>query len=290
MKDFQNEIINFDCLDWLNENNPEGIHLTFFDPPFRQGKEYRYFNDNLPENDYWNWLQAILTSIYRATEPGGAIYFMQREKNAEKVLEILREAKWHFQNLIIWRKKTSAVPSKIRFGKQYQIIVFATKGKRPRVFNRLRIDPPLEPGYRNEREDGIYITDVWDDIRELTSGYYAGDEAIRDENGKREHTQQSPVALLLRIILSSSRVGDLILDPFAGSGTTLIVSQQLNRNYLGIEIDPHFAEMIKNRLNEKRKSDDINKFFHYYRFTPQLEEILGKAKTILSKSEKKERK
>src|SRR3989338_3229794 len=99
---------------------------------------------------------------------GGAIYFMQREKNTEYVL----------QNLIIWKKKTSAVPCSNKFGKHYQIIAFATKGKNPRVFNRLRINPPLPPAYKYEREDGMYVTDVWDDIRELTSGYFAGDEEI----------------------------------------------------------------------------------------------------------------
>ena len=72
------------------------------------------------------------------------------------------------------------------------------------MFNRLRIDYPLRPGQKQERENGIFVTDVWDDIREMTSGYFAGDEALRDESGERVHKQQSPIALLLRIILSSS--------------------------------------------------------------------------------------
>ena len=74
--------------------------------------------------------------------------------------------------------------------------------------------PPL-PEHKYERENGVYLTDVWGDIRELTSGYFAGDEAIRDSKGSRVHTQQSPVALLLRIILSSTLPGDTVLDPLA---------------------------------------------------------------------------
>ena len=65
-----------------------------------------------------------------------------------------------------------------RFGKHYQVIAFATKGKTPRVFHRLRIDPPLPAGYKHARENGMFVTDVWDDIRELTSGYFAGDEGV----------------------------------------------------------------------------------------------------------------
>jgi len=141
-------------------------------------------------------MQTVCARVRELTAEGGAIYF--------------------------WTKRTSAVPNTIRFGKQYQIIAFATKGKRPRVFNRLRIDLPLRPEHRYSREDGVFVTDVWDDIRELTSGYFAGDEALRDNNGERIHKQQSPVALLLRIILS--------INPTWRSGSRSICR---DRNNLG---------------------------------------------------------
>jgi len=267
------KIVNEDCIKWLNSHSEEKIHLTFIDPPFRQGKDYRFFDDNQPEEIYWGWLKDVLSKVYEITVKGGAVYFMQREKNTEKVLRILRETKWVFQNLIIWKKKTSAIPSEIRYSKQYQIIAFATKGRKPRVFNKLRIDLPIHPGYKYERPNGVYVTDVWDDIRELTSGYFAGEEAIRDNKGNRLHKQQSPVALLLRIILSSTFPGDLILDPFAGSGTTLVVAYQLKRNSIGIEIDPSYVKLIKERLNSLRPADNIMKYYNYYRNTRNLEEI-----------------
>jgi len=261
-----------DCLKWLKNNSIE-VHLTFLDPPFRQGKDYRYFDDEQPEDVYWNWLEEVVARVYELTAGGGAIYFMHREKNAEHVLRTLRETGWTLQNLIIWKKRTSAVPYAHGFSKAYQIIAFATKGKKPRVFNRLRVDYPLLPEYKYPRENGIFVTDVWDDIRELTSGYFAGEEAIRDERGNRVHTQQSPVALLLRIILASSVPGDLVLDPFAGTGTTLVVAKQLKRRFVGIEIDPEYVELIKWRLSRLRPADDVSRYLHYYRFTPNLHEI-----------------
>jgi len=267
------KVLNEDCIKWLDNHSEENIHLTFIDPPFRQGKDYRFFDDNQPEEKYWNWLEDVLSKVYRITVKGGAVYFMQREKNTENVLRILRKTKWVFQNLIIWKKKTSAIPSEIRYSKQYQIIAFATKGERPRTFNKLRIDLPTPPEYKYGRSNGIYVTDVWDDIRELTSGYFAGDEAIRDNEGNRVHTQQSPVALLLRIILSSTLPGDIILDPFAGSGTTLVVAYQLKRNSIGIEIDPEYVELIKKRLSHLRPADNIMKYYDYYRHTHKLKEI-----------------
>ncbi len=278
-----NQIINADCLEWLS-NAPDdlGVDMTFFDPPFLQGKQYKYFDDSQPKKDYWSWIENILSEIFRTSADGGTIYFMQREKNTEQVLHSLRESGWTFQNLIIWKKKTSAVPVKCRYSKQYQIIAFAAKGDKPRVFNKLRIDPPPEPNHRQKREQGVYLTDVWDDIRELTSGYYAGDEAYRDGDGSRLHTQQSPVALLLRIILSSTMPGDLVLDPFAGTGTTAVVARQLKRDYLCLEIDPDYTELIKERMGTLRNADNIVKHYGYYRFTPNLKDIWGMEKTPIT--------
>jgi len=267
------KVLQGDCLRYLDDGSISGVHLTFLDPPYRQGKDYRFFDDNQPAWKYWGWLKSILGKLYDVTADGGAIYFMQREKNAEEVLKVLRETGWSFQNLIIWKKKTSAVPCSSRFSKQYQIIAYAIKGDKPRVFNKLRIDLPLLPEQKYERKNGVYLTDVWDDIRELTSGYFAGKEAIRDINGDRVHKQQSPVGLLLRIILSSTLPGDTILDPLAGTGPALVVAHQLKRNSIGIEIDPKYVEIIKNRLESLRPSDDIAKYYDYYRSTRNLREI-----------------
>jgi len=267
------QVLDGDCLRYLNNGSIGGVTLTFVDPPFRQGKDYRFFDDNQPDGKYWAWLKEVLSKVYEITIEGGAIYFMQREKNAEEVMRILRETNWKFQNLVIWKKKTSAVPCEFRFSKQHQIIVFATKGHKPRVFNKLRVDLPLAPGYKYGRANGIYLTDVWDDIRELTSGYFAGDEAIRNNNGERFHTQQSPIALLLRVILSSTMPNDIVFDPFAGTGTTLVVAHQLKRNSIGVEIDPKNIEIIRMRLESLRPADNIMQYCNYYRFTPNLTAI-----------------
>jgi len=271
----------------------KGVHLTFLDPPFNQNKEYNHHNDNMPEEEYWAWMKRVIDKIYNITVKGGAIYFMQREKNTEFVLRTLRETGWTFQNLIAWHKLTSAIPSKYRFSKKYQIIAYCTKGSTPLTFNNLRYEPPLLAMHEYERETGIYVTDTWDDIRELTSGFFAGDEAIRTKdgeiftkNGERFHKQQSPKELLTRIILSSSKVGDFILDPFAGTGVTAIVSKQLNRNSISIELDPKNVELINKRLDMMRESDNIERFYSNYIYTENLDEIwYGNNNSNLNKAE-----
>jgi hypothetical protein len=136
------KVLEGNCVKYLEEGAVGNVHLTFFDPPYLQGKDYRFFDDNQSVAKYWNWIQTIVEGVYKTTSEGGALYFMHREKNAERVLRILRKTGWNFQNLIIWKKKTSAVPINTRFSKQYQIIAYAIKGKKPRVFNKIRIDPP----------------------------------------------------------------------------------------------------------------------------------------------------
>ncbi|HEA70607.1 hypothetical protein LCGC14_0491810 [marine sediment metagenome] len=278
-----NEVIKGDCekilLSLKDKQFFNGIHLTFLDPPFNQGKKYNSHMDSMPEEEYWNWMERVIEKIYELTVDGGAIYFMQREKNTEYVLRTLRETGWTFQNLIIWSKLTSAIPSKIRFSKKFQIIAFFTKGK-PLAFNSLRYEPPLLAMHEYERETGMYVTDIWDDIRELTSGFFAGEEAIRIKNdklftkeGERFHKQQSPIELLTRIILSSSKPGDFILDPFAGTGVTSIVAKQLERNSISIELDTQNIDLINKRLALMRQADNIEKFQSNYAYTSNLEEI-----------------
>ena len=269
-------IIQSDCLEYLSDKNiPQSVDLTFLDPPFNQDKEYDSWNDNLPEDTYWQMMKDVCKGVFEITSDGGAIYFMQREKNVKFVLQCLHETGWAFQNLIIWKKKTSAVPCSNKFGKQYQVIAFATKGKKSRVFNRLRISPPLPPNYKYERENGLYLTDIWDDIRELTAGYFAGDEAIKKANGERFHKQQSPMALLVRIILSSTKIGDTVLAPFAGTGTALIAAKQMGRNAIGIEIDSDNVKGIQSRLKEMSQADNVMKFYKEYSYTENLKEIWG---------------
>ncbi len=272
MADYQ--IVQGNCLEILRSKEIlASVDLTFLDPPFNQNKDYAYHNDKLSSEEYWKMMAEVCQRTLEITAAGGAIYFMQREKNTEDVLRCLRETGWTLQNLIIWKKKTSAVPQGARYGKHYQVIAFATKGKTPRVFNKLRIDPPLLETEKYHRPNGMYVTDVWDDIRELTSGYFAGDEPLRNKDGERFHKQQSPIRLLVRIILSSTNPNDIVFDPFAGTGTTLVVASQLDRRSLGIEIDPQNTKQIHQRSKSIRESDSVENIYKEYVCTQNLDKI-----------------
>lgn len=255
----------------------DSVALTFLDPPFNQGKEYALHDDKQEELEYWNWIKKVLHKIKNVTMTGGAIYFMHREKNLNHVLSSLWMEGWDTRNIIIWKKKSSAVPMATNYGLAYQPIVYAVKGwgAKPHVFNKLRIDPPLLVTEKYERPNGMYVTNVWDDIRELTSGYFAGNEPLKKEDGTRAHKQQAPVDLLLRIILTSSKPGDLIFDPFAGTGTTAVVATQLDRESINVEIDPENVALITDRLEDFREIDNLAYRYEQYKYTANLAEIWG---------------
>ena len=270
-------VIHGSCLEKLTEIQEASIDLIFLDPPFNQHKEYTSHNDSMDAEQYWKMMRRVCALCYTKASKGAAIYFMQREKNTEYVLQTLRETGWHVNNLIIWKKKTSAVPINNKFGKHYQVIAYGTKGNKSRTFHRLRIDPPLLAHYKHPRPSGIFLTDVWDDIRELTSGFYAGKEAIREKNGERSHKQQAPIELLLRILLSSTDPYDTVLDPFSGTGTTAVVAKQLKRSSVSIEIDEKNLAMIQKRMAHIRQADHISTYYKTYIHTPNLADIWGNA-------------
>lgn len=267
-------IIHGDCLEVL-PTLEAGIATTFFDPPFNQGKDYVWTNDNKSEVEYWSWIRKVCRGIRNITLEGGAIFFMQREKNLHSVVEALNSTGWNCKNIIIWKKLLPSVPIKTNFSMQYQVLVYAIKGDIPRVFNILRIDYPLLPHQKEERPNGLVVTNIWDDIRELSAGFLSGSEAFRDDLGARIHLQQAPIQLLLRIILSSTKIGDIVLDPTCGSGTALVTAKRLNRQYVGIEIDSNHVELSKGRMDFTREEDDVKQYYSYYRFTENLEQIWG---------------
>ena len=93
------QVFEADCLQILKPHSlDKSLDLTFLDPPFNQAKDYTYHDDNLPDEQYWGWMKEVCQLIYDKTSMGGALYFMQREKNSEFVLRCLRESGWSLQN------------------------------------------------------------------------------------------------------------------------------------------------------------------------------------------------
>lgn len=266
-------IVHSDAVTLLAGNKS---HFVWLDPPFNQGKKYGSHKDRMSDADYLIWMLLVIKASYDSLHDGGYLALMHRDKYIYDMYRLCIESGFSYRSTIIWQKMTSPTPQKAMLSKRYQPILLMQKGQKGRVFNHLRIDPPLPSNYKHERLSGMRIDDVWTDIRELTSGYFAGKEPLRNEAGERVHLQQMPKALILRFLLMVTMPDDTVIDPFAGTGTTAIVASQIGRNYICGDNDESCVEIAQNRLISMREIDRIEEIRHYYRYTENLDAIWRK--------------
>ncbi|SCI03010.1 Modification methylase BamHI [uncultured Clostridium sp.] len=226
--------------------------MIFADPPFNLKKEYANGrSDNLSVSQYMEWSKKWLDECVRVLKPGGAIYIYNIPKWCIYYAEYL-SSKLCFQNWIAIDMKNS-FPIKDKYTPSHYGLLYFTKGKKPRIFNKQRL--PIQTcrhcggeykdygGYKDKMNPlGVNISDVWYDIFPV-------------RKGKNRIYNELSVKLLDRVISFSSNEGDLILDPFGGSGTTFAVAELMNRNWIGIELGD--CGVIKNRLTAPDKDEEI---------------------------------
>lgn len=246
------KLYHADCLEILPGIKSETVDLIFADPPFNLKKEYANGrSDNLSVSQYMEWSKKWLDECVRVLKPGGAIYIYNIPKWCIYYAEYL-SSKLCFQNWIAIDMKNS-FPIKDKYTPSHYGLLYFTKGKKPRIFNKQRL--PIQTcrhcggeykdygGYKDKMNPlGVNISDVWYDIFPV-------------RKGKNRIYNELSVKLLDRVISFSSNEGDLILDPFGGSGTTFAVAELMNRNWIGIELGD--CGVIKNRLTAPDKDEEI---------------------------------
>jgi site-specific DNA-methyltransferase (adenine-specific) len=248
-----------DCLEILPYVRSESIDTVFADPPFNLSKEYgSQVDDDRPEGDYVAWCKAWLDHCNRVLKPGGAIFVYNLPKWNIILGHYLNELGLTFRHWIAVSIKLSLpIPGRL-YPSHYSLIYF-TKGK-PKVFRRIRT--PIERcrhcggeikdygGHRGAMNPkGVNLTDVWNDIPPVRHWKF---------KSRKRSTNQLSTKLVERVIQMSTREGDLVLDPFGGSGTTYDACERLNRSWIGIEIES--CDVIMERLENgdlsPHKSED----------------------------------
>lgn len=246
------KLYHADCLEILPEIQDNTIDLIFADPPFNLKKEYANGrSDDLSISEYISWSKKWLDECVRILKPGGSFYIYNIPKWCIYYAEYLN-AKLCFQNWIAIDMKNS-FPIKDKYTPSHYGLLYFTKGMKATTFNKQRL--PIQTcrhcggeykdygGYKGKMNIlGVNIADVWYDIFPV-------------RNKKNRLYNELSVKLLDRIISFSSNEGDLILDPFGGSGTTYAVAELLNRNWLGIELGD--CEVIQNRLLSPEKDKGL---------------------------------
>lgn len=249
----ENEVLYCgDCLDVMTKMQSESIDLIFADPPYNVGKDYgETWNDNLPEQEYLNWVELWVREGFRLLKDTGSFFLLINSKNGHKVANILDKYGYH-RNAIIWMKHSAPLIGTKNLAKGYRILYFYSKSDNPKFYyDAIKVSHRYKPGdiIPGRNPAGRNLDDIWDDITELVAGYLIQPEVVRYPNTyKPVSPQQCPKKLVRRVILLSTDIGDTILDPFMGMGTTAVVAEENNRKWVGIEINPEYCEWSVKRL------------------------------------------
>lgn len=215
------------------------VDLIVADPPYNLGKDYGKTKDNLEKKEYLEFSKEWLSECNRLLKPNGTIYIFMGIRYISYIYQILEDdLGLDFQNWIVWHY-TQGLGKKKGFSSRHDDVLVFSKGSNPKFnLDDIRIPQKFYRKINNMR--GANPGNVW----EFSHVHYC------NEN-RQNHPTQKPEGLIERIVLASSDENDVVLDPFSGSGTTLRVCQQLNRNGIGIEIHQEYVDLTHDRLSKE---------------------------------------
>jgi site-specific DNA-methyltransferase (adenine-specific) len=254
------EVRTGDCLKVLAELPPASVDLAFADPPFNIGYDYDVYNDRQGRADYLEWTGRWLQAVRRVLKPAASFYVAIGDEYAAEMKVQLDELGLTLRNWIVWHY-TFGVSCSRKFNRSHAHIFYYVVDPRRFTFNAnsVRVPSARQTTYADRRANpaGKLPDDTWVLRPQEEPRCFAEDSdtwyvarvcgTFRERTG---HPCQMPEAVLERIIKVSSNPGELVLDPFAGSGTTLAVAKRLGRRYLGIELSADYAERVRQRLGK----------------------------------------
>ncbi len=251
----RNKIVVGNCIEELWKLPQGSIDLVFADPPYNlqlAGELFRPDNSRVDAvDDDWDKFSSFgaydaftrdwLTACRRVLKPDGSLWVIGSYHNIFRVGTILQDLGYWVLNDVIWRK-TNPMPNfrGRRFTNAHETMIWASMGPKARyTFN-----------YESMKalNEDLQMRSDW--LFPICSGA----ERLK-QDGRKTHPTQKPEALLQRIILASSHVGDVVLDPFMGSGTTAVAAKRLGRAFVGIEREENYAEAARERLKGVKALD-----------------------------------
>ena len=243
------QILQGDCLDVLESFPAASVDLVFADPPYNLQLRQELYRPNRTRvaavDDEWDQFGSFqaydefsrrwLTACRRVLKASGAIWVIGTYHNIFRLGAILQDIGYWILNSVVW-VKTNPMPNfrGVRFTNAHETLIWASLHQGARyTFNHHAM---------KNLNDDLQMRSDW------VIPICTGEERIKDPGGKKAHSTQKPEALLYRVILSSTNPGDVVLDPFFGSGTTGAVAKKLHRRWIGIEREPRYVELARQRI------------------------------------------
>jgi DNA modification methylase len=244
-------LIEDDVLVALSQMSDESVDMVFADPPFNVGKKY-LGNTNDDRRDYYAWCEEWVDECYRVLKPTGTFYHMTIDRHLEKVFPLMGKL-GVFINLIKWRNVSARHNKRTFWNSTQPILMYGkTEGYKFNTYAQTRPRQQLVVSWSKDRAKRTkgQMLDYWSDISPVFAGSIKHPESIlRPGTNKKMHLAQMPTGLSNRCILFSTDAGDVVLDPFNGSGTTGESCIKLERVYIGIDQSKAYIEMTRKRLD-----------------------------------------
>ena len=251
-----NTILEGDCIEAMNSLPAGSIDLIFADPPYNlqlKGDLHRPDNSKVDAvDDHWDQFDSFkaydsftrvwLKAARRLLKPNGAIWVIGSYHNVFRMGSELQNQGYWILNDVVWRK-SNPMPNfrGKRFTNAHETLIWASKSEGAKyTFNYEAL---------KALNEGIQMRSDW--VLPICNG----GERLKDENGDKAHPTQKPEALLHRVLVGTTNPGDVILDPFFGTGTTGAVAKMLGRDFIGIEREEAYRKVAMKRLSKIRKFD-----------------------------------
>ena len=261
------EVFAGDCLKLLPTLPAGCVDLAFADPPFNIGYAYDVYQDRKAKDDYLAWTEKWLRAVKRVLKPSGSLFVAIGDEHAAEMKVRLDAAGLAMRNWIVWHY-TFGVSCTKKFNRSHAHIFYYVMDPRDYTFepDGVRVPSARQTTYADRRANpvGKLPDDTWVLRPQDTDAHFGPADdtwavsrvcgTFRERTG---HPCQMPEALLERIIRVASTPGQLVLDPFAGSGTTLAVAKRLGRRYLGIELSDAYAHAVRDRLESVKEEPEV---------------------------------
>jgi len=265
-----NRIHQMDCVKGLAHLPPGSVDLAFADPPFNIGYQYDVYDDRQDEEKYLDWCRQWMRGVVDALKPTGTFWLaIGDEYAAELKLIAQKELGLICRNWVIWYY-TFGVHCQQKFSRSHAHLFYFVKDRKQFTFNdeAVRVPSARQLVYADTRADpkGRLPDDTWilrpqdlpDGFRSDGDTWYFPRVCGTFKERVGGHGCQMPERLLGRIIRACSNEGDLVLDPFGGTGTTLVVAKKLRRQYIGFELSPEYTKKIEGRLHAAKEGDPLD--------------------------------
>jgi DNA modification methylase len=260
-----------DCLELMHRIEASSIDLVFADPPFNIGYEYDQYHDRQERDEYIMWSSKWMDEVFRVLKPNGTFWLAIGDEYAAELKVAAHEIGFSTRSWVVWYY-TFGVNCTKKFSRSHVHLFHFVKDENSFTFNAedpsVRVKSARALVYADKRANpnGRLPDDTWIlRPQDLPQGFDTMDDTVYFARvagtfAERQgfHGCQMPEQLLGRIIRVSSNPGDIVLDPFAGSGTTLAVGKKLRRRWIGCELSKEYVREALTRLSRVQIGDPLD--------------------------------